>query len=96
VSEDIGAVSALARSGGTSLWRQDKLRYRKLSAPLALDNDIIVGDVEGYVHILSAGSGEFLGRIPTDGSAIAAAPVRIAGGFLVQTTGGSLFALAVR
>jgi len=96
VSEDIGAVSALARSGGTSLWRQDKLRYRKLSAPLALDGDIIVGDIEGYVHILSAGSGEFVGRIPTDGSAIAATPVRIAGGFLVQTTGGSLFAFAVR
>jgi len=96
VSEDIGAVSALARSGGTSLWRQDKLQYRHLSTPLALGRYVIVGDAEGYVHVLSADTGAFVGRVQTDGSAIAAPPVPIAGGFLVQTTGGGLYALAVR
>lgn len=96
VSEDIGAVSALARTGGTSLWRQDKLRYRRLSAPLALGNNVIVGDVEGYVHILEADTGVFVGRVATDGSAIAAPPIPIADGFLVQTTRGGIFALAVR
>jgi len=96
VSEDIGAVSALARSGGTSLWRQDKLEYRRLSAPLAIGGEVIVGDVEGYVHILSADTGAFVGRVKTDDSPIAAPPVPIAGGFLVQTTRGGLYALAVR
>ncbi len=96
VSEDAGAVSALARSSGTSLWRQAKLGYRKLSAPLVLGDDVIVGDVEGYVHILSASTGAFVGRVPTDGSPIAAPPVRIADGFLVQTTGGGLYAFALR
>jgi outer membrane protein assembly factor BamB len=96
VSEDIGAVSALARSGGTSLWRQDKLEYRRLSAPLAIGSEVIVGDVEGYVHILSADTGAFVGRVKTDDSPIAAPPVPIAGGFLVQTTRGGLYALAVR
>jgi len=96
VSEDIGAVSALARSGGTSLWRQDKLQYRRLSAPLVLGGDVIVGDVEGYVHVLSADTGAFVGRLQTDGSPIAAPPVPITGGFLVQTTRGGLYALAVR
>jgi outer membrane protein assembly factor BamB len=51
VSEDAGAVSALARSGGTSLWRQNKLGNRSLSAPLVVGSDVVVGDVEGYVHI---------------------------------------------
>jgi outer membrane protein assembly factor BamB len=95
VSEDIGAVSALARSGGTSLWRQNKLEYRDLSAPLALGEYIVVGDVEGYVHILAADTGAFVGREQTDGTAIAATPVRIENGFLVQTTGGGLYAFAL-
>lgn len=96
VSEDIGAVSALARSGGTSLWRQNKLEYRDLSAPLAFGEYVIVGDAEGYVHILAADTGEFVGREKTDDTAIAAAPVRIEGGFLVQTAGGGLYAFALR
>jgi outer membrane protein assembly factor BamB len=96
VSEDAGAVSALARSGGTSLWRQDKLGYRSLSAPLVEGRDIVVGDVEGYVHILSAATGAFVGRVPTDGSAIAAPPVRIANGFVVQTSKGGIYAFALR
>ena len=95
VSEDIGAVAALARSGGSSLWRQDKLQYRKLSAPLALGSYVIVGDVEGYVHLLSADTGAFLARVATDGSAIRAAPVALGNGaFLVQTANGGLFAFA--
>jgi outer membrane protein assembly factor BamB len=96
VSEDIGAVSALARSGGTSLWRQNKLEFRELSAPLLLDDYVVVGDVEGYVHILAADTGAFVGREKTDGSAIKAPPVRIEGGFLVQTTDGGLYAFALR
>lgn len=95
VSEDSGAVVALARSGGTSLWRQDKLKNRKLSAPLVLGDYVIVGDLEGYVHILAAATGAFVGRAETDGSPILTPPVRIAGGFLVQTTRGGLFAFAL-
>jgi len=96
VSEDAGAVTALARSGGTSLWRQDKLGYRSLSAPLVVGSDVVVGDVEGYVHILSAATGAFVGRVPTDGSPIDAPPVRIANGFIVQTSKGGIYAFSIR
>ncbi|HEY5292872.1 MAG TPA: outer membrane protein assembly factor BamB, partial [Burkholderiales bacterium] len=34
VSDDKGAVHALDRIGGSSVWKQDKLRLRNLSAPL--------------------------------------------------------------
>jgi outer membrane protein assembly factor BamB len=92
VSEDRGAVSALDRNTGTSVWRQDKLQYRRLSAPLPLAQDVAVGDVEGYVHLLSRENGAFVGRVATDGTPIRNAPVPIAGGFVVQTRGGGLFA----
>jgi outer membrane protein assembly factor BamB len=96
VSEDQGAVSALDRISGTSLWRQDKLGNRRPTAPLPLGNEIVVGDVEGFVHFLARDTGAFIGRFATDGSPIRATPVPIPGGFLVQTTRGGLYALSTR
>ncbi len=94
VSEDRGAVSALDRTTGTSLWRQDKLANRWLSAPLPLGAEVAVGDLQGNVHFLASDSGMFVGRTTTDGSPIRTAPVAIADAFLVQTSGGKLYALS--
>ena len=96
VSEDRGAVSALERASGRSLWRQDRLTNRNLSAPLPLGAEIAVGDLQGFVHLLARDSGAFVGRIATDGSALRTAPVALPNGFLVQTSGGTLYALATR
>ena len=96
VSEDRGAVSALDRTSGRSLWRQDRLAHRNLSAPLPLGTEIVVGDREGYVHFLGRENGAFVGRFATDGSPVRAAPVPLTNGFLVQTSDGNLYALATR
>jgi outer membrane protein assembly factor BamB len=94
VSDDRGAVHALDRSNGRSLWKQERLAYRELSQPLPLDAQVAVGDLQGYVHLLSRETGAFVARIATDGSAVRAAPLRLPEGFLVQTQDGGLFALA--
>ncbi len=96
VSEDRGAVSALERATGRNLWRQDRLTNRNLSAPLPFGAEIAVGDLQGYVHFLARDSGAFVARIATDGSPIRSAPVPLANALLVQTSGGTLYALAVR
>ena len=56
---------------------------------------IVVADVQGYVHLLTADSGAFAARVATDASAIRAQPTALDNGFLVQTSNGGLFALAV-
>jgi len=94
VSEDRGAVSALDRASGSSLWRQSRLANRNLTAPLALKSEIAVGDVQGYVHLLARDSGTFMGRQATDGSPIYSAPIAISDGYLVQTGSGNLYAIA--
>jgi len=94
VSDDKGAVHALDRAGGATIWKQDRLFLRRLSAPLALGREVAVGDVEGYVHFLSRESGAFVGRVATDGSPIRSLLVRLDRGFLVQTQDGNLFALS--
>ena len=94
VSDDRGAVHALDRSTGRSLWKQDRLAHRQLSLPVPLGEQIAVGDLQGHVHLLSRDTGAFLGRAATDGSAVRAAPLPLPAGFLVQTRAGGLFALA--
>lgn len=94
VSDERGAVHALDRSNGRSLWKQDKLAHRQLSLPLPLGAQIAVGDLEGIVHLLARDSGALVARARTDGSPVRAAPLALARGFLVQTQAGGLFALA--
>jgi outer membrane protein assembly factor BamB len=96
VTDDKSAVSALDKATGGSLWKQDKLSGRGLTRPLALGRHVIVGDYQGMVHILSREDGSFVGRIATDGGAIAAAPVALGlTSFLVQTRNGGVFAIAL-
>jgi outer membrane protein assembly factor BamB len=97
ITDDKNAIVALDKSNGASLWKQDKLANRGVSTPLAFGRFVIVGDFEGYVHLLSREDGSFAARIATDGSAIGAGPVALdANTILVQTRNGGVFAIAVQ
>lgn len=97
VTDDKNAVLGLDKTSGSSLWRQDKLAGRNVSAPLSIGRYVAVGDLEGYVHLLSRDDGSFAARIATDGSAIGAPPVALSStSFLVQTRNGGVFAITVQ
>jgi outer membrane protein assembly factor BamB len=96
VTDDKGAVHALDRAGGATIWKQDRLFLRRLTAPLALGDVIVVGDVEGYLHFLSRESGAFVGRASTDGNPIRTPLLRLEQGFLVQNQAGNLYAVTLR
>ena len=96
VTDDKNAVVALDKTTGASLWKQEKLAGRGVSAPLAFGRFVIVADFQGYVHVLSREDGAFVTRVPTDGSAIGAPPVALdLSSFVVQTRNGGVFAIAV-
>jgi len=94
VPDERGEVQAFSRSGA-SVWRQDKLRQRGLSAPLLTSRFVLVGDSAGLVHALARDNGALAARLSTDGSALVAAPVAADGLAIVQTSAGGLFAAAV-
>ncbi|WP_415035427.1 outer membrane protein assembly factor BamB [Azonexus sp.] len=95
VTDDEGVVYGLDRLSGSSLWKQDKLRYRQVSAPAVQGNTVVVADGEGYVHFLSREEGAFEARLKTDGKPIDAAPQRLSNGaVLIQTSGGDLRAVS--
>jgi len=96
VTDDKGAVHAYERTRGTSVWKQDKLFLRQLTAPAVQRGLVAVGDVQGQVHFLNREDGSFAARYSTDGTPILAAPQVYANGWLVQTSGGSVQALEPR
>ncbi len=86
-------VNTYNRDGGASLWRNDKLQHRRLSAPASFDRAVAVGDLAGYVHFLSREDGAMLARVATDGSQIVGAPQVSGSSVIVQTRAGALTAL---
>jgi outer membrane protein assembly factor BamB len=61
-----GDVFALRGQDRRELWRQDKLAWRQLSQPIVLDDYLLVGDFEGYIHILSLEDGSLQGQLEFD------------------------------
>ena len=93
-ADDRGAVHALDRLSGRSVWRQDRLAHRGLSLPLPAGNAVAVGDFEGVVHFLERETGALIARHETGGGAVRAAPLALPSGLVVQTVSGALHALA--
>lgn len=95
LTDTAGTVLALDKLSGSSYWKNDQMHLRKTSAPLALDNYLVVADFEGYLHALNRDDGSFVARFWADGSAIRSAPVVAGDGFVVQTSDGGLFSLVL-
>ena len=62
VSDEDSHVWALDRFSGSVLWEQDNLHARATTAPAAIGDQIVVGDLEGYLHWISKKTGEFTAR----------------------------------
>lgn len=95
ISDASGAVIALDKTSGSTVWKNDKLSLRDTATPHALGNFVAVGDYEGYLHGLNREDGSFAARIKLDGSAIQTAPVVLDDGLLVQTRDGGLYSLSI-
>lgn len=94
--DDRSTVHAFLRGTGVSMWSNDKLKDRVLSAPVSWGRAVVVGDLQGHVHLIGREEGGFLARIATDGSPIRVAPRLLDLGattaLLVQTSAGGIHA----
>ena len=85
-------LTAWNRVTGDVAWSSDKFLHHGLTAPLSTGQTVVYGDAQGLVHWLSRDKGEPQLRLPTDGSAVVAAPVASGPTMLVVTANGGLFA----
>lgn len=95
VSDEVSAVWALDRFSGATMWRQDKLRLRSVSAPAVVNDYIVVGDYEGYLHWLRQSDGDFVARDRVDGDPVRVQPVVHGNTLYVLSAGGELAAVAI-
>ncbi len=73
VVDETDAVIAVDQQTAREVWRQEALYRRKLSSPQAFGNYLVVGDDDGYLHVLAQSDGRFLGRQKLDGKGIRSA-----------------------
>ena len=92
VTDDKGFVWALDRRSGTSIWKQEGLKARKVTGPAVIGNYVVVGDFEGYLHWINSETGEFANRLRLDKHRILV-PCRKVGDILLAiSTSGELSA----
>lgn len=96
ITDADNSIWALDKTSGATLWRQDKLLYRKLTAPKIMGNYIVTGDFKGYLHWLSKEDGKLVGRNKVSRDVINAAPIIINGLAYVLANDGSLSVLQYR
>ena len=90
-TEGDGKVVAWNRESGERAWESERLKYRGLTAPLAVGRSVAIGDNTGLVHLLSREDGSALNRVATDGTAIVAAPALAGETLVVITRSGGIF-----
>ena len=90
VSESDGTVMALSRFTGREIWKRENLLYRNPTAPVIMDNSIVIGDLEGYLHWLDKATGETQERINIGKSKISNAPLVLNNSIYVLTDSGDL------
>ncbi len=66
-SDERSHVWALDRHSGATLWKQEKLQARNITRPVTLGDNLIVGDADGYLHVMSKLNGRFAARVSVGG-----------------------------
>jgi len=61
VTDDDEVVAAQQESGNEA-WKQEAFQNRVLTDPLAFHNYLVVGDDDGYLHVIAQSDGRLMGR----------------------------------
>lgn len=92
VPEADGTVQAFNSRDGHPVWQQKALAWRFLTGAAVLDQQILLGDLQGYVHSLDAASGQYLSRVQPTTKALYSTPLVVGQTVYVQDSAGTLAA----
>jgi outer membrane protein assembly factor BamB len=95
VTDSNDVVWAIDPRSGAALWKQDRMQRRRLSGPALVDDYVVVGDYEGYLHWLSKDDGEFVARTRVGSAPISTKPRVVDDIVYVYGDDGDLAALSI-
>jgi len=91
---DDDEVHAFDKASGQVLWKQAALKHRRLSAPIVVGtNQVLVGDLDGYLHVLDAADGRLTGRSRVAKKSIFSEIISSEDTIVVQAADGTVAAL---
>ncbi len=90
---ETGKVVAIDESTSQTLWQQSDFLYRFVSPPAVINNEVVVGDLAGYVHFLSMTDGHETARIQVGNKGINSAALVYNSMLIVTGNGGTVAAL---
>lgn len=93
VSDADGVVWGLDIRSGAARWSQDGLKYRRLSNMAVVDDLVVVGDFEGYLHWLDRDDGSMVARTRVGSKPITTGLQVVDGVLYVQGDDGDLAAV---
>jgi outer membrane protein assembly factor BamB len=96
LADSDGIVAALKARTGAEVWRQNILLHRGLSPIAVMDDTVVVGDFQGYLHWLDKASGAPAARIATGGARISTQPLVIGDILVVVNDRGQINAYRVK
>lgn len=96
LSQASGTVEGVDERSTTVLWSNDALARRELSGPTVFSSYVAVGDMEGYLHLLSQVDGRFVARTRIDSSGLRVRPVVEGDWLYAYANDGKLVALTIR
>ena len=96
VVSDDDVVRAIDQGDAVVVWEQEALRNRRLTSPLAFGNYVLVGDDEGYLHVIAQSDGRFVARRRLDGSGLRSGMIEADGTVYVLSNDGRLEAVEIR
>ncbi|HUX72798.1 MAG TPA: outer membrane protein assembly factor BamB [Steroidobacteraceae bacterium] len=92
VSQADGVVVALRSRDGSEVWRNDKMKWRGLSAPVLTRTAVVVADYQGYVHWLDKATGALVARTRVSKYRVSNAPLAVGDTVVILNDGGDLAA----
>ena len=96
LTDEQSEIWALERYSGNSVWKQEQLKSRALTAPVSFGDYLVVGDFEGYLHWLNREDGTQAGRVRLDKSQILTTPFVVNDTLYAYSTDGTLAAYSVQ
>ena len=95
VSHSDGVIGAYDAVTGKIVWEVDALTNRSISVPVSSSSFLLVGDLQGYLHVIAQSDGRFVGRRKIDNSGLSVGPISDGGRIYLLANNGTLSAYEI-
>ena len=96
ITDDNSNIWALDATTGGVLWKQADFSFRKLTSPVLMGDNILIADLEGYLHIVAKADGHQITRTQVDSAGIDVKPIVIDKNIYLQSKKSVIYVLGLK